>query len=154
MGKFPRYGVPIAEAIARYDTLAAHYPIVARFEASPPPRWLMHRCLIYSEERDGEDASFPVARHCVKRSLDRLGSVIELLMTGWIDRDILTLWRHRDQYMLGPDTLVYDTEIAPHGRLERDAVDLLAEGRSTDAGDGRIEQEHYELPRLIGGDSL
>jgi hypothetical protein len=113
MGKFPRYGVPIAEAIERYDTLTARYPIVARFEVRSPPSWLMHRCAIYGPSPSGEDSAFAMARHCVKPSFDSLESVIELLMTGWIDPDILTLWRHRDQYMLGRDTRVYDIESPP-----------------------------------------
>jgi hypothetical protein len=109
MGKTPRYGVPIAEAIERYDTLGDLYPVVARFAVKPPPPWLMDRCAVYRDDPGRTQGPFPVHRRCIEPSFDSVGGVAEFLLTRWLDPDVLTLWRHHDAYALGRDALVYDT---------------------------------------------
>ena len=108
MGKTPRYGVPIAEAIARYDTLAERYPVAARFRVHEPPDWLMDRCAVYRDGAERPGDPFPRERDCARPSFDTAGDVFKLLFAGWLDPEVITLWRNRDRYMLGRDVLIYD----------------------------------------------
>jgi len=109
MGKAPRYGAPIAEAIGHYDTLAARYPVAARFTVARPPDWLMDPCAVYRDGADRPDDRFPHERECVGASLNSAAGIAEFLFTRWLDPDVVTLWRNRGRYMLGRDVLIYDT---------------------------------------------
>jgi hypothetical protein len=109
MGKTPRYGAPIAEAIGRYNALAARYPVAARFTVARPPDWLMGPCAVYRYGRDRPEDPFPHERECVGASLSSAAGIAEFLFTRWLDPDVVTLWRNRDRYMLGRDVLIYDT---------------------------------------------
>jgi len=40
-----------------------------------------------------------------------LKGVGEFLVSGWIVPELLDLWRTRDDYLLGRDTVIYDTGI-------------------------------------------
>jgi hypothetical protein len=108
MGKSQRYGVPIAEAIARYDRLAELYPVAARFTVAEPPAWLVKRCALYEDSADPK-APLGVHRRCRQPVFDDAGTLAEFLVTGWLDPTILELWRQRDRYMLGRDAVVYAT---------------------------------------------
>jgi hypothetical protein len=108
MGKVPRYGVPIAEAIDRYDRLAELYPVAARFTVTEPPAWMMRRCALYQDTPD-PDASLGVDRRCRQPRFDGPGTIAEFLMTGWLDPAIPALWRQRDRLMLGRDAILYAT---------------------------------------------
>ena len=108
MGKSPRYGVPIAEAIARYDALKARYAVARRFDGVEPPKQFMYRCAVYQRPAADDPGS---ARRCAEPSFDTLKGVGEFLVTGWIVPELLDLWRTRDDYLLGRDTVIYDTGI-------------------------------------------
>ena len=107
MGKTPRYGVPIVEAIARYDALAERYPVVARYEGSPPPRWSTHRCAVFATP--ASDAGALAESDCARPTFTTPADIATFLFTGWLDWNLFSLWRHHDAYMLGRDVLVYDT---------------------------------------------
>ena len=107
MGKTPRYGVMITEAIARYDSLAERYTVAARYTPSPPPRSLTRRCLVYAPPDANTEAA--ADRSCGRPSIATWRDIAAILFTGWLDTDLLALWRDRDVYMLGPDMIIYDT---------------------------------------------
>jgi hypothetical protein len=107
MGKSPRYGVPIEEAIARYDALSRLYPVAARFYPSPLPSELMHRCATYVAV--DTDNGTPIQWRCGRPSFDTLSGLSKFLLAGWLDPNFATLWKNRHNYVLGRAIAIYDT---------------------------------------------
>jgi len=109
MGKTPRYGVPIAEAIARYDALQARYEVVERYTLVEPPKEIMQRCAAYRRPSANDDTGLD--RRCAEPSFDTWAGVGEFLVTGWLVSELVDLWHNRHRYLLGRDTVIYDTGI-------------------------------------------
>jgi hypothetical protein len=114
MGKTLRYGVPIADAIARYDALAKNYRVAARSDVEPPPDWLMRRCAVYRASQEPSVPGFPAVRRCAQPSFSSFDGVAKFLLTGWFDADVLRLWKHHNEYVLGRNAVIYDTGAQPH----------------------------------------
>lgn len=91
MGKSPRYGVPIREALGRYERLDVLYPEPLRFDANLPPRHMMK-------------ASFAHPR------ILGPADVLPFLFSGWYDPGVRELWRNRNEYVLGDDSKIYRVE--------------------------------------------
>lgn len=109
MGKSPRYGVPIVEAIARYDALQARYHMVKHYQVAEPPRHLTRHCLVYRRIPGTDDAS--AVRYCAKPRLDTWSGISELMLSGWLVPELPELWRSRERYLLGREAVIYDTGI-------------------------------------------
>lgn len=109
MGKTPRYGVPITEAIARYDALQARYPVIKSYEVVELPPRFLHRCAVY-RRGSGVDELTP-ASPCAEPSFANWTGVGEFLVAGWLDPGLLTLWKNRRHYLIGSEAVIYDTGV-------------------------------------------